>query len=163
VAGCGDDEESAVPPASELNQPSDLLVTQQDIEDAKPDSPYGRLLSWWQAVQFRNISQVRTFYAKPPPVGALNSQLRQIEGLGNSRPYLFEERGGGDRTKLFVVFRLAFRQAGGTRTNGAGTSVGVQDSPTNFQLVQVGGAWKLSDNTYLENRVRAQRTMGPAK
>jgi hypothetical protein len=151
AAGCGgSDDEQPVEAATDIKQPSDLLVTKGDIEDANPDSPYGRLLAWWQTIQFRNIPAALPFYAKSARPSNLAALLTQIKGLGQSRPILVETEGKGNRLTLLTVVRSARAETDG---------VTVHDAPATFRLVKEGGAWKLADNEYLITRARTQRVL----
>ena len=152
ASGCGgsDEDEPPVEAATDIKQPSDLLVTKGDIEEAKPDSPYGRLLAWWQAIQFRNIPAALPFYsqsARPPDLAGFLSQIR---GLGQSRPILVETKENGNRVTLLTVIRSA-------RPTQEGQAVAVHDAPATFRMVKQGGVWKLVDNQVLISRLQSQR------
>jgi hypothetical protein len=156
LAGCGgSDEGPLVEPASDIEQPSDLLVTKSDIEEADPDSPYGRLLAWWQALQFDNFPVAQTFFANNARPANFETVAREVKGLGTARPILVETNESGNRITLLTVVRFASP----ARTGEGKSSVLVKDAPATFRLVRQGGVWKLADNRYLTERLRSEREL----
>lgn len=153
ASGCGgSNDEQPVEAATDVKQPSDLLVTKGDIEKAKPDSPYGRLLGWWQAIQFRNVPAALPYYAGSARPSNLAAMLRELKALGQSRPILVESSENGKRVTLLTVIRSA-------RGTKAGEGIAVHDAPATFRLVKEGGVWKLADNQVLIGRLQSQRAL----
>src|SRR5688500_4961098 len=65
TAGCGDEGARNGPPFEPANieNTRSLLITNSDIQEVGPETPYGAVLRWWQALQLANVDGVKQSYA----------------------------------------------------------------------------------------------------
>jgi hypothetical protein len=117
------------------------------------------LFSWWRAAQFRDIPGAAALFADGVNTKGLEGDLAALSPpLAASRPAIIDVvEEGGAATIYAIVQTIPLR--GSTGRVGAGGNRAVE-SPATFSMVKEGEEWKLADNRYLEQRVRAQEQAG---
>jgi hypothetical protein len=152
--GCGSDGSRDGPPfePGDIDSPQSLLITDGDIEEAGPMSPYGTVLRWWQALQRGDVKEVKRSYAKPI---STREARRQIEGFKprSSQPIDPDVKTEDLPARVKVHVRTATPYA---PTPGV---VSVRDFPVRFYLVPTFAGWKLGTESYehiVKNRFRSR-------
>jgi hypothetical protein len=158
LAGCGssgnDTSSSSVPPLPQARDLSAMVLTSDDVNRAPAGSPNRTLLTWWRAVQFRDIPSAKQEYANGVDVGDLEHQIASLSPpLSASRPSVVDTSETGNAAKLYVIVQTLPLGATGAVRGGRTRAV---ETPVVFRLVKQGDTWKLADNSYLDQRTRAQ-------
>jgi hypothetical protein len=159
LAGCGsggnNNTSSSVPALPQARDVQAMVLTPDDVNRFPADSPTRALYTWWQAAQFKDIPTAKQQYANGVDVGDLEHQLSSIyPPLSASRPSVVDTTLTGNAAKLYVIVQTIPLQASGQVRGGRTRAV---ETPVVFRLVKQGGAWKLADNSYLDQRTRAQQ------
>jgi hypothetical protein len=158
LAGCGsggnDNQSSSVPALPQARDLRAMVLTSEDVNRAPADSPNRTLLTWWRAVQFRDIPAAKQEYANRVDVSDLEHQVVSLSPpLSASRPSVVDTSESGDEAKLYTIVQTLPLQATGAVRGGRTRAV---ETPVVFRLVKQGDTWKLADNSYLDQRTRAQ-------
>jgi hypothetical protein len=149
--GCGTDSRREGPPfePANIDRPANLRVTDTDIVEVGESTPYGAILSWWQALQREDARGVQRSYAEPISREKAKSQTKHLRPR-NSLPIETEVQVQGNRATVKTYVRSAIRFL---RTP---TVVGVADFPAIFPLVRKDGEWKLGLEAF-RRYLRGQR------
>jgi hypothetical protein len=147
-----------------IHGPSDLLVGNKEIKRVGEGSPYGALLRWWQTLQSKDVAAARAAYAKSVDTTAVGREIRQLSyppgldyrgshplpsvALQRSRPKRVSVSKHDGTVRVFAVINAAvFDKSHPNKV------VFVSQTPTYFELEQVGAKWKLVNDDYLEQAV----------
>ena len=157
LGGCGSGDNgstnSSVPDLPQGRDVRAMVLTSEDIGRFPEGSPTRALYDWWRAIQFRDIEGAKSLYASGVKVGDL---LRDIGSLyppvSASRPSVVDSNVTNTTAKLYVIIQtLPLDSSGQVRSGTRAIEV-----PVVFRLVKQDGSWKLADNGYIDQRVRAQ-------
>lgn len=148
--GCGTDKAREGPPfePDNIEDPYSLLITNSDIEEVGPSTPYGAALRWWRALQLPDVEGVKRSYAVRI---SSREARRQIYGFQPrlSQPIDPEVKAQGNRATLDVIVRTALPLPA------APSIYRVVDFPTRFDLLRKASGWRLLASSY-RNFVRAR-------
>ena len=150
ATGCGDDDkEPSAAATSAIDAPRDLFISREDISRAGGDTPARTLLRWWQALQFGDLEVARDQYAGEVDVDRLAVQVPKIgRRVQAARPLVLEKYVKTATAKLHVVLQGAlFPEDGPVR---------VIEVPATFRFVREDGKWRLADNAFVTQVLRAQ-------
>ena len=158
LAGCGsggkDTTSSSVPALPQARDLQAMVLTSDDVNRTPANSPNRTLLTWWRAVQFRDIPAANEAYANGVNVSDLEHQVVSLSPpLSASRPSVVDTSETGNAAKLYVIVQTLPLGATGAVRGGRTRAV---ETPVVFRLVKQGDAWKLADNSYIDQRTRAQ-------
>jgi hypothetical protein len=152
AAGCGTHERREGPPfePGDIASPRSLVVTNSDIQEIGPTTPYGAVLRWWQALQLRDAAGVRRSYAG---FVSRTEVRREIHSFAprSSQPVDPRILMHGDEATVGVTVRAATRLADSPRV------VSITDFPTSFALLRKPEGWRLrpgSFQRYLDGKKR---------
>jgi hypothetical protein len=138
------DESRDGPPFEPRNieDPQSLLITNSDIEEVGPSTPYGVTLRWWRALQLANVEAVKRSYTVR--VSTRNTR-RQIDGFQPrfSQPIDPEVDTRGNRATMDVIVRTAFPR------RATPSVVRVIDFPVRFELLRNAAGWRLLLRSYV--------------
>ena len=137
------DESREGPPFEPRNieDPQSLLITNSDIEEVGPSTPYGVALRWWRALQLADVDGVKRSYA----VRISNREARgQIDGFQPrfSQPIDPEVDTQGNRATMDVIVRTAIP------LHATPSVVRVVDFPARFELLRNAAGWRLLVSSY---------------
>jgi hypothetical protein len=141
--GCGTDGNREGPPfePGNIENRRSLLITDSDIEESGPATPYGAVLRWWRALQRADVEGVRRSYA-----ARISSRetTRQIHGFEPrfSQPVDPEVRTRGNRATVDVIVRTALPMPSAPKV------MRVVDFPARFDLLRSFAGWKLLASSY---------------
>jgi hypothetical protein len=158
LQGCSASDSPEGPPFESRNiqHARSLLISDSDIDEIGPSTPYGTVLVWWQALQREDVDTVRRSYARPITKEEAKRQVQRFRPRF-SQPLNAEVEEGQDDATVSVVVRAA------TRDEDAPGVVAITDFSADFRLLRRGGEWKLRAGTYrhyLHSR-KARFTPGP--
>jgi hypothetical protein len=141
--GCGTDGSREGPPfePGNIDNPQSLLITNSDIEEVGPSTPYGVALRWWRALQLADVEGVKRSYA----VRISSSETRrQIYGFQPrfSQPIDPEVDTQGNRATMDVIVRTAIPLPA------TPSVVRVVDFPARFDLLRNAAGWRLLVRSY---------------
>jgi hypothetical protein len=141
--GCGVDEQRQGPPfhPGNIDSPSSLLISEDDINGIGASTPYGAILRWWRALQRGDVEQLRRSYAGAVSSSKARHQIRDFQPRF-SQPVVPTEDEGHKRATVEVLLRAAVRLGDTPKV------IGVHDVPATFDLVRSGPGWKLSKDAY---------------
>jgi hypothetical protein len=141
--GCGTNENRDGPPfePGDIDSPRSLQITNSDVEEVGRSTPYGVVLSWWQAMQRKDVAAVQRLYAGG--IGK-NAAKRQIRGLQSprSQPINPDVQTQGRHATVGVDVRAA------TRFSATPSVVTITDYPASLFLVRTPAGWRLRHNAY---------------
>ncbi len=142
-AGCGTNEAREGPPfePENIEDPQSLLITNSDIEEVGPATPYGATLRWWQALQLADVQEVRRSYTARIPRRETQSQILSFQPRF-SQPIDPVVETQGNRATMDVTVRTAL----GSRATPS--VVRIIDFPTRFYLLRKASGWKLFAGSY---------------
>jgi hypothetical protein len=153
-SGGGDSTGSSVPNLPQARNLRAMVLTSEEVNRFPEDSPARGLYSWWRAIQFRDVQAAKQLYANNVDVGDLEHQVVSLNPpLSASRPSIVDTDETSSAAKLYVIVQTLPLQPSGQIRGGGTRAVEI---PVVFRLVKQGGAWKLADNSYIDQRVRAQ-------
>jgi hypothetical protein len=141
--GCGEGEAREGPPfePGNIETPDSLLITQGDIAEVGPSTPYGSVLRWWSALQQANVDGVRRSYVVRIRSGEARRQIFNFQPR-LSQPIRPGVTVHGNRATMNVVVRTAIPLP-------AATSIfRVVDFPTRFDLLRKAAEWKIEASSY---------------
>jgi hypothetical protein len=142
-AGCGTDNRREGPPFEprDIAGPRSMLVTNSDIQEIGPKTPYGAVLRWWQALQHRDVAGVRRSYTGSVSKKEVRREIHTFLPRSSQpiEPRVLMRPGG---VTLGVTVRAATRLAESPRV------VSITDFLTSFALVQTPGGWRLRPAAY---------------
>jgi len=157
VAGCGNDRESepvveGSPPAPGTSTTGSPLppniVTEVQVQRAKPRSPDRSVLLWWQAIQFQDASSVLD-YTTP----------RVLRTFGRGRLTRLTRAVGPALGGLEVVHTRVYGKRATSRaailTYERGEPKRTATLPFSLQLALEQGRWKVDDVRYLNTLARS--------
>jgi hypothetical protein len=158
LAGCGsggkDNTSSSVPALPQARDLQAMVLNSDDVNRFPADSPTRALYIWWRAIQFRDIPAAKHQYANGVNVNDLEHQVASLSPpLSASRPSVIDTSQTGNASKLYVIVQTLPLAATGAVRGGRTRAV---ETPVVFRLVKQGGDWKLADNSYIDQRTRAQ-------
>jgi hypothetical protein len=158
LAGCGsggdDSTDSSVPALPQARDLRAMVLTSDDVNRFPEGSPTRALNEWWRAIQFRDIEAAKRLYASGVKVDDLEHQVASLAPpLSASRPSVVDIDETDKSAKLYVIVQTLPLRATGQVQRGGTRAV---ETPVVFRLVKQGDAWKLADNSYIDQRVRAQ-------
>lgn len=141
--GCGNDEAREGPPfePGNIEDPQSLLITNSDIEEVGPATPYGATLRWWQALQLADVQEVRRSYTARIPRRETTRQILIFQPRF-SQPIDPEVETRGNRVTMDVTVRTALV------LRATPTVVRIVDFPARFHLLRKAAGWKLSASSY---------------
>jgi hypothetical protein len=140
--GCGDKSGDGPPfEPGDIDGQQSMLITNGDIDRAGASTPYGVILSWWQALQLGDAKGVRRSYAKP--IGNRET-TRELNGFHPrfSQPIAPQLETEGKLATVKVRIRTVSPYA---ETSGV---VSVTDFPAHFYLLRTAAGWRLRDESY---------------
>jgi hypothetical protein len=142
-AGCGKDEAREGPPFEPANieDQQSLLITNSDIEEVGPATPYGAALRWWQALQLADVQGVRRSYTARIPRRETQRQILTFPPRF-SQPIDPEVERRGNRATMDVTVRTALS------SRATPSIVRIVDFPARFNLLRKAAGWKLFAGSY---------------
>jgi hypothetical protein len=151
ASGCGENKAHEGPPFEPANieRPSSLRVTEDDLTEVGESTPYGTILALWKGLQDQEPEVVKRSYAEQISRNKAKSQIEHLRPR-NSMPIEKEVEIDGDRAIVRTYMRSAVRFV---RTP---TVVGIADFPVAFSLVREGGEWKVRRDSF-RRYLRSQR------
>jgi hypothetical protein len=141
AASCGS-KDKGQPPSSVALSTDPNIVTSGDISRAPAHSPRRALLTWFQAVQFRDVAEVRQLTAPANVIRVTQENLdRAVTSIGASlaRPQIVHTRITGDKASVRVLL-LSYKP---------GSTLPVASLPATFSLLNTAGSWLVSDVSVL--------------
>ena len=136
---------------AEFKKPRDLLVSRQDIAHEK-SAPAAAILRWWQALQFQDARTAARFYVRKTSRSDVEALARELASfLTSSRPDITETQvsGSGKAARVLASVQWVAFTPSGAR---------VVELPATFYLQRAdNGGWKLTDNSFLDYRLKLQR------
>lgn len=145
------DESREGPPfePDNIEGPRSLLITNSDVEGVGSSTPYGAVLSWWQALQRGKVERVKRSYA-----GRVSRReaKREIDRLPTrfSQPIDGEVQTQGNRATVATFVRTA------TRLARRRSVVAIADYPTSFSLARRASGWRLRRDSF-DRFIRSKR------
>lgn len=153
LGGCSFSEDE---PTERVSRPK--LVTTAQVDRHPEGSPTRAFFEWWRSMQFDNPAQAARYYSRELGLTPLKLDKQLRYGTGalslNQRPRVLEVDEDGDTATLFTVLESSTRNPNGR--------LDTVRSPRAFNLVREDGAWKLSDNMFIERGVRNQKIFARA-
>jgi hypothetical protein len=162
VSGCGSGAQSThtttratrphLPPGhypANYSSPQDALVTRQDVRAAGANSPYGALLRWWRALQSKNLRAARRAFTKSADTSGLAREVRRLS-LDTARPKLLHVRTRNGSAQVHAVVN-----AGKFARSNPDKVRYISQTPALFQLRRQGKRWKLTNDAYLAQELKA--------
>jgi hypothetical protein len=159
LVGCGSGRDnstnSSIPTLPQGSDLRAMILTSDDVNSVPADSPTRTLYNWWRAVQFRDFPGAKQEYAKDVDVSNLENEVQSLPTpLSASRPTVIDTNLTGRAAKLYTIVQTLPLGPTGQVRAGATRAV---ETPVVFRLVKEGDAWKLADNSYIDQRYRAQQ------
>ena len=141
--GCGEGEAREGPPfePENIETPHSLLITEGDIAEVGPSTPYGSVLRWWSALQQANVGEVRRSYSDQISAREARRQIFNFQPR-LSQPIRPRVTLQGNRATMNVVVRTAIPLPA------APDIFRVGDFPTRFDLLQRAAEWKIVASSY---------------
>jgi hypothetical protein len=147
------DESREGPPfePGNIDDPQSLLITNSDIEEVGPSTPYGVALRWWRALQLADVEGVKRSYAVRISSRETRGQIYLFFLKGRySQPIDPKVETQGNRATVDVIVRTALR------VPAAPSVVKVVDFPARFKLLRNAAGWRLLVSSY-RNLSQARR------
>jgi hypothetical protein len=140
AASCGSDEKEATTTARSPNNLN--IIKRSDITRYAQNSPERALLSWFQAIQFRDNDTVRSIATDRAVAIAGEKRLDEaimLIGSSAGKPRIVSTRTRGDKAAVRVFIESWL----------PGNPDPVLELPRTFMFVRVGAKWKMSDLSFL--------------
>ena len=159
LAGCGSgggdsSTSSSIPALPEAHDIRAMVLTSDDVNGTAADSPARTLYTWWRALQFRDFAAAQHEYADGVKVKNLEEEVTSLPTpLSASRPSVIDNDETESAAKLYTIVQTLPLQPTGQVRGGSGAV----ETPVVFRFVKQGDTWKLADNSYLDQRFRAQQ------
>jgi hypothetical protein len=118
-----------------------LLITNSDIEEVGPSTPYGVALRWWRALQLADVEGVKRSYAVRVSSKETIGQIYAFQPRF-SQPIDPEVQTQGNRATVDVIVRTAIPLPA------APSVVRVVDFPARFKLLRNAAGWRLLVSSY---------------
>lgn len=141
--GCGGDEAREGPPfePGNIETPHSLLITEGDIEEVGPGTPYGSVLRWWSALQLAQVEEVQGSYADHISDRETERQILNFQPR-LSQPIDPAVKTQGKRATVNVIVRTALPLPATPDV------VRVVDFPARFDLLRKAAGWKVLSSSY---------------
>ena len=142
VGGCG--QLGASWKGTRLEQPA--VIAPAEVQRYPADAPQRSFLAWFRALQLDDTATAAGFYDKAlglSPKRVARSRRRARRLLREAGLEVVDVSRGGRRATVFTL--LTVRRVA---PNGR---VDAYVTPQAFDLVRVGGAWKLANNLFLQS------------
>ena len=141
--GCGMDKRREGPPfePGNIEDQRSLLITESDIEEVGPSTPYGVALRWWRALQHADVEGVKRSYAVRISSRETRRQIYNFQPPF-SQPIDPEVDTQGNRATMDVIVRTAIPLPA------APSVVRVIDFPARFELLRNAAGWRLLVSSY---------------
>lgn len=148
LGACGDSDSSASSDAPETPPP----LSDQEVRAAAKGSPERAILEWWRALQFQDPVTGYDFLSRKlksqTSAEEFRTQIPLLQGRVTGRPEVVDIVKTGGGTKARALIQIAFPSGTLNRT---------------LELVREGGKWRLADDFFIRESIRAAQTAASAK